>query len=331
MTATVGVIINANAGKDIRRLAASAAAPNASTRRAELRRIIAGAHHAGAERIVVAVDHHGLVQRAVEGVDAPVELLEVDTVGSGADSENAARAMQEAGVDALVVAGGDGTHRDVAKGWRHAPLVALAAGTNNAFPQAIEPTVAGAAAGLAAVGVARFEDLVAYRALVIDIEVPGQGRDLALVNAAVLRGDHMGGLTVWDIDGVEQVFAAVAEPWSIGLSALAGSVAPTSRSDDRGVLLDLDPDTPQRITAPTAPGHYVDAGLRSVSVVDPGQPVAVRGPAVLAVDGELGLTLAPDEWASMTIRRDGPHVIDIRRTFSIAVRQGRFYTDPTRV
>ena len=95
------------------------------------------------------------------------------------------------------------------------------------------------------------------------------------------------------------------------------------------MLLDLDPEAPQRISAPTAPGHYVDAGLRSVSVVEAGQPVAVRGPAVFAVDGERGLVLGPDEWASMTMRRTGPRVIDIRRTFSLAVRQGRFFTDPS--
>ena len=47
MTATVGVIMNARAGKDIRRLAANAPAPNDATRAAELRRVIAGAHHAG--------------------------------------------------------------------------------------------------------------------------------------------------------------------------------------------------------------------------------------------------------------------------------------------
>lgn len=331
MTATVGVIMNARAGKDIRRLAANAPAPNDATRAAELRRVIAGAHHAGAERILVAADHHRLVERVLAGSNAPVDLLELTTTGTGEDSTAAARAMAEAEVDALVVSGGDGTHRDVARGWRNAPIVALAAGTNNAFPQAIEPTIAGAAAGLVSVGAASFDDLVAYRALVIDVEVQGRARDLALVSAAVLRGDHVGGGNVWGIDGVEQVFAAVAEPWSIGLSALAGVVAPTSRSDDRGVLLDLDPDTPQRVTAPTAPGYYVDAGLRSVSVVDAGQPVAVRGPAMIAVDGDPRISLEPDEWASMTIRRNGPHVIDIRRTFSIAVRQGRFYVDPTQI
>jgi hypothetical protein len=83
----------------------------------------------------------------------------------------------------------------------------------------------------------------------------------------------------------------------------------------------------QRVRAPIAPGHYVTAGLQSVSVVDADQSVAVRGPAVFAVDGERAGLVSEHEWASMTIRRNGPRVIDIRRTFSLAVRRGHFYTD----
>ena len=134
MTATVGVIVNARAGKDIRRLSAHAAAPNDASRAADLRRIVEGARHAGAERIVVATDHQGLVERALRGGGADVELLDLTTVGTGDDTTAAAAAMRESDVDALVVSGGDGTHRDVTRGWRDAPIVALAAGTNTWRP-----------------------------------------------------------------------------------------------------------------------------------------------------------------------------------------------------
>ena len=144
---------------------------------------------------------------------------------------------------------------------------------------------------------------------------------------AVIRGDTGGSPSLWSLDGVEQIFTAVAEPWSIGLSAFAGLVAPTSRTDDRGVLLDLDPSASQRVRAPIAPGHYVEAGLQSVSVVEAEQGVTVRGPAVFAVDGERAGALEDGQWASMTLRRNGPRVIDIRRTFSLAVRRGHFYTE----
>jgi len=326
MAATVGVITNPRAGKDIRRLVAHAPAPSDISRVADLRRLLVGVAEGGAEQILLALDSHGLTERALTGLDLPIELIDVDPTGSGDDTARAAAAMKDRGAQVLAVYGGDGTHRQVARGWRDAPIVAIGGGTNNTFPQLIEPTVAGAAAGLVAGGAAPLQDVIAYQSLVIDIDVEGMPADIALIDVAVIRGNTGGSPSLWSLDGVHQIFAAVAEPWSIGLSAFAGLVAPTSRTDDRGVLLDLDPAASQQVRAPIAPGHYVTAGLQSVSVVGAEQSVAVRGPAAFAVDGERAGFVSEDEWASMTIRRNGPRVIDIRRTFSLAVRGGHFYT-----
>ena len=208
-------------------------------------------------------------------------------------------------------------------------MVAVSGGTNNAFPQLIEPTVAGAAAGLVSTGIVPLQELIAYQSLVIDIDVEGIPADLALVDVAIIRGNP-GGLSVWSVDGIDQVFVAVAEPWSIGLSALAGLVAPTSRTDDRGVLLGLDPDADQTVRAPVAPGYYVEAGLSAVAVVSPEQSVTVRGPATFATDGERATQLLQGETGTMTLRRNGLRVIDIRRTFSLAVRRGHFYRGPVK-
>lgn len=327
MTATVGVITNPRSGKDIRRLVANAPAPSDTSRIADLRRLLVGVAEGGAKRILLARDNHSLVERALTGLDLPVDLLDIEATGQGDDSARAATAMKDQGAQVLAVYGGDGTHRQVARGWRDAPIVAVGGGTNNAYPQLIEPTVAGAAAGLVASGGAPLNDVIAYQSLVIDIDVEGLPTDIALIDVAVIRNDGGGNPSLWSLDGVDQIFTAVAEPWSIGLSSLAGLVAPTSRTDDRGVLLDLDPGASQRVRAPIAPGHYVTAGLQSVSVVEAEQSVAVRGPAVFAVDGERAGMVSDGEWASMTIRRNGPRVIDIRRTFSLAVRSGHFYTE----
>lgn len=326
MTATVGIIANPRSGKDIRRLVAHAPAPSDTSRVADIRRLIVGASEGGADRILVSVDVHGLAARAVQGLDLNVELVDVDPQGTGDDSARAAAAMRDHGAGVLVAYGGDGTQRQVCRGWRDAPLVAVSGGTNNAFPQMIEPTVAGAAAGFAVGGGVPLEQLIAYQSLVIDVDIEGIPDDVALVDVAVLRGTTGGGPTVWSVSGVDQILASFAEPWSVGLSALAGVVAPTSRTDDRGVLLDLDPAAPQRVRAPIAPGHYVEAGLASVSVVEAEQAVAVRGPATFAFDGERGSLLGPDEWGSMTLRRNGPRVLDIKRAFSMAVREGHFYS-----
>lgn len=326
MTATVGIIANPRSGKDVRRLVAHAPAPSDTSRVADIRRLVVGAFEGGADNVLVALDAHGLAARAVQGLGLNVELVDIDPKGTGEDSAQAAAAMRDQGAGVLIAYGGDGTQRQICRGWRDAPLVAVSAGTNNAFGQLIEPTVAGAAAGFAVGGGVPIDELIAYQAMVIDLDIEGIPEDIALVDVAVLRGTTGGGPSVWSAAGVDQVLASFAEPWSVGLSALAGAVAPTSRTDDRGVLLDLDPAAEQRVRAPIAPGHYVEAGLASVSVVEVEQSVAVRGPATFALDGERGSLLAADEWASMTLRRNGPRMLDIKRAFSMAVRDGHFYS-----
>jgi hypothetical protein len=64
-----------------------------------------------------------------------------------ADSTRAAQLMHEQGVACLIVIGGDGTNRVVAKGCESMPLIPLSTGTNNAFPRFLESTLAGLAAG----------------------------------------------------------------------------------------------------------------------------------------------------------------------------------------
>ena len=43
-------------------------------------------------------------------------------MGTGRDSEKAAKALKEEGAGTVIVFGGDGTNRDVAKGWPDIPL-----------------------------------------------------------------------------------------------------------------------------------------------------------------------------------------------------------------
>ncbi|MBA5760390.1 NAD(+)/NADH kinase, partial [Escherichia coli] len=71
---------------------------------------------------------------------------------SVADTQAGAAYLHRMEVALIVVLGGDGTHRAVAAHCGTTPLVALSTGTNNAFPEHREATVAGVAAGLAATG-----------------------------------------------------------------------------------------------------------------------------------------------------------------------------------
>lgn len=326
MTTTVGVIANPVAGKDIRRLVAHATPVADNHKVAIVRRAVLGADDAGVDRILLAPDPRGLTERAVDGLNlsARVEVVDISPVGESSDTVVAAMKMAMEQVGALIVLGGDGTNRDVAMGWPNAPIVPISTGTNNVFPYMLEGTVAGAAAGLVASGGVGLREAVAHQALVAHAEISGRSDDLCLVDAALIEDAYLGTRAVWEADRIRELLVVIAEPWAIGLSAIAGLIAPSSRGDDRAIHLRLNPAASRRVRAPIAPGMYAEVGIESVSIIRPGDVVTMHGPAVLAFDGERQSVLHQGQTANLTVRRDGPMVIDIERTFVLAVRRGHF-------
>jgi hypothetical protein len=55
-----------------------------------------------------------------------------------------------------------------------------------------------------------------------------------------------------------------------------------------------------------------------------GEPVTVDGPAILAFDGERKRRLLDGDRATLTIRRDGPRVIDVGKVMRMAAHTGFF-------
>lgn len=311
----VGIIANPAAGKDVRRLVAHATTVSDAEKVSIVRRAALGAIESGAGRVVVLADAKGLAVRAVDGLDLPVEVLSVTATGRAVDTVNAARAMREIGCGAVVVLGGDGTNRNVAQGWLDVPVVPVSTGTNNVFPRFVEATVAGAAAGLVASGAVAV-DTVAAPAKVVHVEVhtdEGAVDDLALIDAVIVAGRFTGSRAVWDPSSLIAAVLACAEPDAVGLSAIGGLVRPCTRDQAGGVALRFAIDGPTSVRAPIAPGLYVDVSIADVADLDDGEPVLWRGPGVLALDGEREHVLQSGDHVRLTIRRDGPRVIDPQR------------------
>jgi len=150
VTGTVGIIANPVSGRDVRRLLANAARSSLADKVTIIRRVAIGAVEAGATRLLVLPDPHGLCRRALSTVHLDVEVEELDppVTHDERDTINAAGVLRDRGAGAVVVLGGDGTNRALAKGWPDVPLVPLSTGTNNVFPAHVEPTIGGVAAGL---------------------------------------------------------------------------------------------------------------------------------------------------------------------------------------
>ncbi|MEO8694973.1 MAG: NAD(+)/NADH kinase [Acidimicrobiales bacterium] len=342
-TAPIGLIVNPRSGNDVRRVVASAGSSTLDDKTSIVRRIVRGAVASGVTRFVTNREPHHIVRRATEtmtGVHVDYAVAAIDN--SEGDSTEAARAMRDIGCAVVVVLGGDGTNRAVCKGWFDVPLIPLSTGTNNAFPVWCEPTVAGLAAALVARGVVAIDDVSAPAKLVhVDVVLAPENRgsnrwdrrsgvseepDIALIDAAAVVDPFVGSLELFEPATMRLLMLTRADPSAIGFSAVGGLLHPVSDADDHGLCVTLcDPGVAaKRLMVATAPGHLAMVGIEHHRLVGLGERVTIDGPAILAFDGERKRRLLEGDRATLTIRRDGPRVIDVGKVMRFAARTGFF-------
>ncbi len=323
----VGILANPLSGRDVRRVAARADTSTPQSKRNQVARIAIGAVAAGAKRVLVMREPFRVSISAIENLVLDAELVALD-VGArldAGDTVRAAEAMRKAGCAAIVVLGGDGTNRAIARVWRDAPLVPLSTGTNNVFPRLVEPTTAGAAAGLVASGAVRLDE-VARRAKCVRVQIDGEPDDFALVDAAFLVDDHVGNLMPFEPEKLRTVVLARAEPTALGMSPIGGLLQPVGAADDGGLTVRCGAagDSGRELLAPVSAGLYRTVNVQSFRRVAFGEAVEIRGPGVLAFDGDRERKLGPGQRARVSIERDGPFVIDVERALQLAAERGSF-------
>ena len=325
--ARIGIVVNPAAGRDVRRLAARAASDTPQSKRNSVARAVIGAAAAGATHFCVVREPFRIGESAVENlrIAAHFEVLDVGASLRPEDTERAVAAMRAAGCRALIVLGGDGTNRVVARAWRDAVILPLSTGTNNVFPWRVEPTAGGAAAGAVAAGAVGLEEC-APRAKVVEVEIEGEPADLALIDAAFLVGDSPGNLLPFDPEHLRALVLARAEPNAVGMSPIGGLLLPCGAGDESGVWLRSDRAraVARPLLAPISPGLYRPVGITSYGPLALGEPLEVVGPGLLAFDGDRARELAAGQRAWLRVRRSGPHVIDPGLALEAAARRGWF-------
>jgi len=323
---TVGVIANPASGRDIRRLVAGASVFGNADKAGMVFRLLCGLGATGVARVLMmpaadglttTLERHLLHHATGYGRDGTallpaLEQLPMTLTASARDSTVAVERMLAAGVEAIVVLGGDGTHRVVAKACGDVPLCALSTGTNNVFPQMREATVAGLATGLVATGAAGADALRREGALVVEVE--GAAPDLALVDVAVSSERFVGARALWHGAAIRELFVAFADPGAVGLSAVAGLLRPVERGRGQGLHVRLaeDPAGAERVLqVPLAPGLIVPVAVAGFRVVERGEEVALEpGEGCLALDGEREIERR--HGAAVSVRlSDGPRTIDV--------------------
>jgi predicted polyphosphate/ATP-dependent NAD kinase len=317
----VGCIANPMAGKDIRRIVAYGSRIDNQEKVNIVRRLLLGLESAGVAEVLVMPDTFRIADKALEGIHQPLHLrthiLDMEVRGDARDSLQAAQSMCAVGAQCLLVLGGDGTHRVVAKGSGLTPLVPISTGTNNVFPQMLEGTVAGLAAGVYARHTPRLSSAVLPTKR-LEIWRDGILQDIALVDVAVSAQQFVGARALWEVSGIQEVFLTQGTPSNIGLSSIAGWAHPISRTDDAGLHLILGNGGTQ-VRAPIAPGLILPVGISHERLIAPGDRIPIRhAPAMLALDGEREILVRPGEPWEVALSWDGPKVLDVDRTLLLA-------------
>ena len=325
--ATIGIIANPVSGRDIRRVAARGGISSTEDKRNRIARAVIGAVAAGARHIVAMKEPFGIASGALADLrlEAELEILDVNARVDPSDTERAALEMKKRQVDVVITLGGDGTNRTIAKVWPEATLVPMSTGTNNVFPSLVEPTVAGAAAGLVANGFVDI-DLVAPRSKMIHLGFADGSEDVALVDAVTLVNDFVGNRMPVDPRNLRQLLVSVARPDTIGVSSIAGLHTTCDVNEDAAVLVRCG-DGGRWTNSPIAPGLYRNVPVLEVTRVGLGEEIDLVGPTTLAFDGDREHQIFAEEPVVAVVRRDGPRVVNVRVALSEGASQGIFFSD----
>lgn len=325
--ASVGIIANPAAGKDIRRLVAQGRFVPNQEKVNILKRILAGLDAVGVERVIMMPDMARLGNGALDGGkhNLTVEFVDMIVFNAARDSVRAASLMADMGVGCIITLGGDGTNQSVAKGCGNVPLVPVSTGTNNVFPVMTEGTLAGIAAGLVARGLVPHKEATA-RSKRLEVHVDGELADIALVDVAISRERFVGARAIWDMDTVDELFLARAEPASIGLSAIGAQLTPLSLTAPQGLYIRLG-EGGGSVSAPVAPGMIIPVGIREWRLIDFDECVNIDlRPCTVALDGERAFTLRAGQNACVRLSDKGPRVVLIEPTLRSAAIDGVFRT-----
>jgi len=319
--ASLAICVNPMSGRDVRRLAARATNMTHEAKRDIVARIAAGADAAGVTDVYITREPFRIATLALEhmSLGARVHVLDHPIANDARDSERAIAAFRAAGCRTVVSLGGDGTNRAIARTAPDIDLVPISTGTNNVFPRLVEPTIAGLVAGYWARGLLPRDALV-QRSKMLHVQTSDGTSDVGLIDAVLLRDDHVGNLLPFDARRIARLILTRAEPDSIGMSPIGGYLDVVEAQDDCGLLVEMGAGS--TFEAPLSPGLFREVSVSSVRRVPFGMPILVHGPGVLALDGDRDHKLDATRTATVRVERDGPFVIDVAAAMRHLVRDG---------
>lgn len=334
-SSSIGIIANPASARDIRRIVANASNLQIADRVNIVLRVLTAVASLGVSRVLMMPDKGGLRamllrhlrrERNLQHAFPEVEFLDMEPTSTVEDTFLAARVMRAARVRAIVVLGGDGTHRAVVRECNDVPIAGLSTGTNNAFPEMRESTITAMAVGLYATGRLTPEQALAPNK-VLEVSInEGQRHDIALVDAVISTDRYIGARALWKTDSLAAVYLTFADPQAIGLSAIGGLMQPVGRRESGGLAIQLSDDPAHRrlvLRAPIAPGMVRDVGIADWEPMPAGRDFRVALEAgVVALDGEREMAFERGDRVCITLRENAFPTVDVARCMQIAAEMG---------
>jgi hypothetical protein len=325
---SVGIIANPASGKDLRRIISSGLTVTNAVKENAVQRMLLAMDALGVERALIMPDRSNLARRVLLELEGELQRLQVDelalpyVLGTQDDSIRAAGLMVEAGVDVLIVLGGDGTSRVVSKRCGDVPVLPVSTGTNNVFPEMIEGTLAGMAAAGLATGVVTHDE-VCRRAPRLDlVDERGNYLDHALVDLAVIDAVDVAARAVWEPQRIRELYLTQARVDCIGMAAIGAQVEPLAPFSGKACQLLLGSGE-RCITAPIAPGLMAELRVERYRTFGPEETLSIgRAPAVIALDGEREVIVPKGSQYRVHYNARGPRVVNIRKSLQLASSRG---------
>lgn len=314
----IGLIVNPMAGRDIRRLVAYASLQSQPEKALTARRIVAGIQAVPGVELLIPQDLGGFFAWLKDELsrDVSVELVPHPDILEDS-TELWINMLVQAGADALIVVGGDGTQRNVAEVSPTVPVLPVAGGTNNVACYLGDQTAAGyAVARFLSDGIDR--EAAAQRAKLLHIDLPDNPEHVALIDVALTRQTFTGAMAIWDPDDVLALVLAQSDAVRPGLSNVAGYDHPISFEDDFGLFVSFG-EGGTEVPSVLAPGLMAPFFIRESREIGFNQPIGLSREgqgATLALDGERTVILPAGQIACVTLRRDGPWTLDPTRIFA---------------
>ncbi|KRU24562.1 acetoin catabolism kinase AcoX [Clostridium sporogenes] len=326
----IGIIANPASGKDIRRLVSHATTIDNNEKVNIVERIVLSAEAFGVKDILIMPDTFQIGYKVLDNLNTLGELstnlqiINMKVRGSIDDTINAAKLMEEYGVDCLVVLGGDGTSRAVAKSINKTPIISISTGTNNVYPEMLEGTVVGMAAAFVASEKFGLNNIY-HRDKRIEIFKDGALVDIALVDSVISKNLFVGAKAIWDVEDIEKIIVTRAHPGTIGFSSLVGCRKIIEIEDDFGAVIDLT-ENKYKIIAPIASGTIEKVHMGDTKIINLNEEYKFtsKEKGVIALDGEREISFKKGETFIFKITRKGPIRVNIKSALELAQARGFF-------